>query len=281
MHIPIASLLRRAAKYTTDNSPVILTGIAVLGTLATAWWTHRATARATREWDAHEYVVMEAAGRGDLSEKEVEEELSRKAQLKMVGKYYLAPFMMGGVTISAIVFAHRIGANRAAAITAAYVVSARAWEEAEDKLTTKLGDKKTREVREEIAQERVDRAPFPSGQNVFISGTKSWVLDGFSGRYFQSTFEELRAAQNTINEQILKGSDDTASLSDLYDLIGLERTQSSDEVGWNTDHTLRLDLDNAALTPEDVVGPPPKVPCIVMLYRVMPIRQYRSNFRAQ
>lgn len=277
MQIPIADILRRAAKFTTDNSPAILTGIAVAGTLATAWWTHKATAKATREWDAHEYVVTDAYEKGDLSQKDYDAALSRKEQLKLVGKYYLAPLLMGGVTIGAIVSAHRIGANRAAAITTAYLVSARAWEEAEEKFTAKLGDKKTREVREEIAQARVDRSPFPSGQNIFLSGTKSWILDHYSGRYFQSDYESLRAAQNTLNEQILH--DDTATLTDFYDLIGLERNQVSDEIGWNTDRPLRLDLDNAALTPADSVYPPPKVPCVVMAYKVEPVRQYRTNFR--
>ena len=280
MQIPIANILRRAAKFTTDNSPLILTGIAVLGTLGTAYWTHRATQRATREWDAHEYVVNDAHDRGELSQREYDEALSRKTQLKMVGKYYLSPLLMGGVTIGAIVSAHKIGTNRAAAITTAYLISARAFDEAEEKFTAKLGDKKTREVREEIAQAKVDRMPFPSGQNVFVTGTKSWVLDTYSMRYFQSDIETLRAAQNTLNEQILQGGDDTASLTDFYDLIGLERTKGSDDVGWNTDKTLTLDLDNASLTPADSVYPPPKIPCIVMDYKVMPIRQYRSNFRS-
>lgn len=281
MQIPIASILRRAAKFTTDNSPAILTGIAVAGTIATAWWTHKATTRATREWDAHEYVVTEALADNEMTPDEADEALSRKAQLKLVGKYYLAPLLMGGVTIGAIISAHKIGANRAAAITTAYLVSARAWEEAEEKFTSKLGDKKTREVREEIAQATVDRTPFPAGQNVFLSGTKSWFLDAYSGRYFQSDYETLRSAQNTLNEQLLHGGHDTATLSDFYDLIGMDRNNCSEEVGWTTDDTLKLNLDNAALTPEGSIVPPPRVPCVVMSYSVFPMRGQRSAFRSQ
>lgn len=253
----IADILRRAARFTTNNSPVILTGIAVAGTLVTAYFSHQAGVKTTQT----------------LSEEAPDLEPKEKA--KLVWKHYVPPVLMAGVTIGAIVSAHKIGANRAAAVTAAYIMSAKAWEEAEEKFSEKLGPKKTREVREEIAQARVDRTPFPSGQTIVTGGIGSWVMDAYTRRYFRSDYESLRAAQNSLNEQILH--DDTASLSDFYDLLGLERTQGSDDVGWNTDNTLRLDLDNAEVIIEPSTGA--KVPCIVMAYKVMPIREYRTNFR--
>jgi len=272
----IADIARRVGRFTSNHSPAILAGIAIVGTVTTAYLTHKATVKAAK--DIHDEEFYTCNDRADGTQYVGDGPMTPGEKLKLTWKHYIPAVGMGAVTIGSIVTAHRVGINRAAAVAAAYAISTKAWEEAEQKFTEALGPKKAKVVREEIAQATVDKSPFPPGQTLIMTGTKSWVLDAFTKRYFLSDYETLRKAQNDLNKQILH--DDTATLSDFYELIGLEPTQMSDDVGWNTDELMELNLENAALTPESSVYPPPKVPCVVMTYRVKPIRMFHSNFRS-
>ena len=88
--------------------------------------------------------------------------------------------------------------------------------------------------------------------------------EAYTGRYFLCDMETLRKAQNDINHQVL--NDSYASLSDLYDLIGLPHNTNSDEVGWNSDKLLELQF--SAVISEG------GRPCISVDFAVAPVRHY-------
>jgi hypothetical protein len=98
---------------------------------------------------------------------------------------------------------------------------------------------------------------------VATSGGTALCLEPYSGRYFQSDMEALKAAQNALNYQVLNSY--YASLSDFYDLIGLDRTKLSDEVGWNSDELMELTFSSCLADGK---------PCLVMDFHVKPIRDY-------
>ena len=93
---------------------------------------------------------------------------------------------------------------------------------------------------------------------------KSICYEMYTGRYFRSTMEEIKAAQNWINYQILQNN--YASLSDFYDHVGLNRTAVSEEVGWNADELLEITF--STVMSED------NRPCLAFDYKVVPIRNY-------
>jgi hypothetical protein len=90
----------------------------------------------------------------------------------------------------------------------------------------------------------------------------------YTGRYFQSSMESLKKAQNDLNYKILNSY--YASLTDFYNLIGLSRTTTSDDVGWNSDEMLELRF--STIMSDD------QRPCIAIDFKVAPIRGY---FRVQ
>lgn len=251
----LTAIARQAEKFTTDHSPQILTGIAVAGTIGTAVLTGKATVKAVA-------MVREAEYWRDKSTQS--NYLETRDKVALTWKLYVPPFIAGATTVAAIIAATQIGTRRAAAIAAAYAVSEKAFTEYKEKVVEKLGENKERAVRDEVAQDRVRNNPVTENQIIVSGGGKVLCYEPYTGRYFMSDMETLKKAQNDLNYMVLNNY--YASMSDFYDLIGLDRTKISDDMGWNSDKMLELTF-STVLSDDDR-------PCMVMDYQVVPIRDY-------
>lgn len=247
-------IVKNVEKIVADNSPAILTAIGVTGTLATAYFTGTASFKAAE--------IIQNREKEDGYPVEPKERL--KTRTKLIWKLYIPAVGTGVLTVACIVCANRIGTRRAAAMAAAYSISERALFEYKEKVIEKFGENKDRAVRDDIAQDRVNKNPISTREVIITGNGDVLCYDTITGRYFESNVETLRKAQNDINQQILTNM--YASLWDFYELIGLPSTAYSNEVGWNTD-TL-LDLDFSTVLSED------KRPCVSINYTVFPIRDY-------
>jgi len=254
----IAEMAIRFGKIVSDNSPVILTAIGVTGTVATAFLTGKASFKAAE-------ILAEA----DLAERlqpQAEVPLPIKEKVELVWKLYIPAVGTGLLTVVCIIGANRIGTRRAAAMAAAFKLSEKAFGEYREKIVQKIGANKEQAARDELAQERVERTP---QKEIIIAGSGSVLcFDQYTGRYFLSSMEELKKAQNDLNYRILH--DYYASLGDFYDMIGLPKTSMTDEVGWNADRMLELNF--STVMSED------GQPCLALDFEVTPIRNfYRIN----
>jgi hypothetical protein len=250
----LSGFLAKTSKLLTDNSPAILSGLAVAGTVATAYLTGRASFKA-----AEIIAQDEAKGgtAGDLRQRV-------KERTVLVWKLYIPAAGSAVATIAFIIAANRVGARRAAALAAAYAISERGFQEYRDKIVEKIGERKERGFRDDIAQDRVTRNPPPDDMVLLEDGLSVLCCDLFSGRYFMSDMETLRRAENTVNYRV--NNDYYASLTDFYDQIGLPKTSMSDDFGWNSDKLLEL-VFSTTLTPSGK-------PCLTFDFKVMPIRGY-------
>lgn len=209
-----------------ENSTTILTGVGVSGTVVTAYLTGRASFRAA-EIIAQEKSDIE---QGDDNGNQVRV-LTTPGKVKLVWVLYLPPVAVGTVTITSILMANKISSKQIAALTVASGISERAFTEYKAKVVQKLGERHERDVRDEIAQDRVTLNPVGS-REVILAGTGEVLCyDMTTGRYFQSTVEEIKRAENKINHDIINHY--AVSLSEFYDEIGLPPTSYSDQVGWN------------------------------------------------
>lgn len=251
----LLDLAKKAEKLAVDNSPTILTVLGVTGVVTTAFLTGKASFKAAN-------IIADEQYRLDLFEKS--HPLEPKEKFILVWKAYIPAVGTGVLSIVCIVGANHIGSRRAAAVAAAYTISEKAFTEYKDKVVERMGAPKEQDLRDEIAQDRVNRNP--SGErNIIVTGRGEVLCyDAFSDRYFESSMEELKKAQNDINYKIL--SEMYASLGDFYDKIGLASTSYSEEVGWTTDIPLELMLSGTLS--ED------QRPCISMDFRKAPIRDY-------
>jgi hypothetical protein len=256
--VNIGAIVKRAQKATADNAPTILTALGVTGLVTTAILTGRASFKAAE--------VM-AVNHHKLVDNEFEP-LPTFEKVKIVfpdiWKLYLPAVGMGLVTGACIISANHVSTRRAAVLASAYSIAQEGFQEYKTKVIEKLGESKEQEVRDEIAQDRVNKNP--PAEVYVLNEAEVLVLDTHSGRYFKSTFETLKKAQNDTNYQILNS--DYASLTDFWDRIGLAKTAESDEIGWNTD--ARLEVEYGSAITED------GKPCITIGFQTIPVRGYWS-----
>lgn len=242
----LREVLKASERFTINNSPAILSGLAVAGTVATAYLTGKATFKAAEVLAMNESMTVP---------------LTNRERVELTWRFYIPAAATGLLTVASIIAATQIGIRRTAAVAAAYSLLEKGYDEYREKMREKLGPKKEQAARAEIAQERLNKL---DGQQVVIIGTGNQLCyEEFTGRVFYSDMESLRKAQNDINHQVV--NDFYASLTDLYDLLGLPNTGVSNDVGWNADRLLEMEF--SAILYEGK-------PVISVNYSVSPIRGF-------
>lgn len=220
----LSILLARAGKAITDNSPLILTGAAVVGITTTGLLAGRAGFKA-----GYKTAVADENGKGPTDWEEV---------FRDTWKGYIPAVGVGALSITSIVFANRIGTRRAAAMAAAYQISSVAFDEYRDKIVEKVGEKKEKAFRDEVAQERIAKDDPKKRYVIKTGGGTDLCYDLWNGRYFYSSMETIKQAQNAINYKI--NHQFYASATDFYDRLMLDRTKTSDDIGWSNTNQLEV-----------------------------------------
>lgn len=262
----LTQTVKAVERVLSDNSPAILTGIGAAGVVTTAVLAAKGHAEALEKIKTEQHFREEnqkfrqhvAHNTPDV------EPMTKKEVFLLVWPEYLPAVGTGALSIFAIVASHQIARRRATALAAAYSLSEKAWEEYKEKVTDILGEKKEKQARDELQQERLDRDPPSTNEIIVVNAGEQLFRDAYSGRYFMSTLEDVKAAENRLNHRVI--NDNYASLTDFYDFLGIERTTVSDEVGWNVDKLLEMEITTAMS--DD------KRPCFVIDFKTVPIRGY-------
>jgi hypothetical protein len=254
-------VIKQVEKFAQDNSPLILTTVGAVGVVTTAYLSGRAGFKAGQ-------IVLE-----DYLERMTEADLDGppsaptfKEIVNLTWKCYIPPVGVGILTVASVIGANQIGTRRAAAMTTALALSEKAFEEYRHKVVEKLGEKKAHVITDEVVQDRINKDPL-GDRDAFMTGHGDTLCyEYYAGRYFYSSVEAIRKAENQINWNLNNGHE-TASLADFYQLLGLELTEVSQEVGWRAD-TSPLDINIIGHVSDK------GVPCIGVIYKSTPIRDY-------
>lgn len=253
-------LLPKVQNLITENAAALLTGTAVVGTITTAVLTGRASFKAA------ELIFEQEHER--ITEDDFEGSLNNTEKIKLVWPLFIPPAASAVTTVAATVFSYHISARKSAALVAAYGISEKAFSEYKEKVTERLGLKKETDIRDELAKDRIAKYP-DNEQPIIVTGYGDVLcFDSYSGRYFQSTVDAIKKAENATNYEILHHLG--ASMSSFYDLIGLPATQYSDEMGWNSLNPLDISFS----TQMSESGQP----CIVIDFRSMPVLNYENSY---
>ena len=222
-------IVNQALSFVKHNSPVILSSAAIAGVVSTSYLAARATLQAAERIRAKEFT----AGPHEDPKKRIKERVGYCWTL------YIPAGVSGLMTIGCIVGTTKIGNKRAVAAQAAFILTERAYSEYRDKVIEEFGEKGDRKVRDGIAEDRVRNSP--PGQNVVLSGSGNVLCcELYTGRYFLSDMETLRKAVNDLNSMLIR--QDYASMEEFYYLIGLQPTDFSSDVGWNSDKLMELEF---------------------------------------
>lgn len=236
------------------RSDTIFTTLAVTGVLTTSVLTAQASFKAA-DILAREEQERFADGL---------EEMDVKEKLLLVWPHFIPAATTMGVTITSIFMLNKVGADRLAAMAAMYSVSEKNLTDYQNKVAEKMGEKKYQTIKDDIAQDRVRENPPEKSSVIYTANGNVLFMDSITGRYFESTIEDVRKSVNDINEQVLNQY--YASLSEFYDLLGLPSTAISDDWGWNSDAL--LDVSFSTVLTDD------NRPCIYLEYRTAPIRGF-------
>lgn len=227
------SVFKQAQGLIAENSAAILSGTAVVGVVTTAYLTGKATIK------AYKALTEPPVPATEEEIHQWHEDRSTLDNVKIVAPLFIPPVLAGTATIGAIIGSYHISTSKSAALAAAYAISERSYSEYKDKVLETVGEKKVLDIKDAVDQQRIENNPPPAPTAFIIGNDEVLCLDAFSGRYFRSTVETVRRAENDVNAII--GADHVCPLSVYYQAIGFEDAEFASEFRWTTHNYCQLD----------------------------------------
>lgn len=207
------------------NGSTILTIAGSAGVILTAITAINATPKALQKLDE--------------AKKEKQEDLTRMEKFKMVAPIYIPTVLIGVGTVTCIVGANVLNKRHQAALVSAYTLVDSSFKQYKHKLKELYGEETHNNVIDAIAVEKVDRDWSVSGSyfgqscdlaNEEACGDAVLFYEENSGRYFESTIEQVLNAQYHINRNYaLRGY---CYLNEYFEFLGLETTDYGSVMGW-------------------------------------------------
>lgn len=229
-------LMKRTLKTLTENSSVILTGVAVAGTITTSIFAAKGHA------DAKTYQIKSDAEYNYTVgyESRKSEDIELREYVGLYWRHYVPAVASGTMTIACIIGIHSVNSRKQAALISAYSVLDKGFENYKEKVVETLGEKKEKDVRDEVAKEAIFQNPV--GDQLVIGKGTQLCYETITGRYFMSDIETVRRAENDIRDTL--HHDMSASLNVFFNKIDLPSTRAGDELGWSIDRPIQVDYSS-------------------------------------
>ena len=206
------NLLDYSTKFVKKNASTILTVVGSAGVVATAVLSVKATPKAMR--------LLENA------KEEKKEDLTVMEKVKIAGPAYIPAVLTGVGTVACIFGANILNQRQQAAMSSAYALLDNSYRNYRNKVKELYGEDADGKVKEELAKDKYKE------QDIEVSDGKQLYYDEYSERYFEATSEQMLRAENVINRRMMETSG--AYLNEWYELVGLERTDYGDYMGWSS-----------------------------------------------
>ena len=196
--------------FVRKNSSALLTGMSIVGLLSTLGLSISATKKAV---------------------KIIDDDLEPKERIKKIAPIYIPTALSAVATTSAILGIHFTNAKTQASLISAYTILNNSYKEYKDKVHAINGDYK---IETEIVKDCMnDTTPSKSLDDECV------FFDYFSLRYFTSTIEKVKKAEDLLNEKYFECG--LVCVNDFYDLLGIPRLECGYELGWNNLDTMSFD----------------------------------------
>ena len=192
------------------NASTILTCLGAAGVIVTTVMAVRETPKAL--------TLLENA------KEEKGEELTKFEKVKVAGPVYIPSVITGAATIACIFGSNVISKNQQAALMSAYALLDNSYKEYKKKTDELYGEEAGKQIRGEIAKDKY------TGDEVSLDDDKELFYDFYSGRYFESTKQEVLWAQYETNRSMFVNY--SVGVNEYYDLLGLEPLPEYEMLGW-------------------------------------------------
>ena len=230
---------REIGNFCRQNRAHICTGLSVAGTIATGVLSARSGARAGRKIDKREAELKRALTTGE--------------KIRLCGKDFIAPCVAGALAVGGAVGSDMINTKMISERTALLIASEKAYERLERKTREVLGEKKARQVQDEVTKEKLveeggkdaNGAPVLLTRNAFENAPKSGTgtlypyVDTYSMLPFWSNNDYIALHVKSLNE-MMRELGPRGDEYDYYDkIIGVYYSEwlkglNFDKKVWNT-----------------------------------------------
>ncbi len=206
-------LLQHSKLFVKRNASTILTCAGGAGVVATAVMAVKATPKAI--------TLLEAA------KKEKGEELTKMEVVKVAGPSYIPAVITGVATVACIFGANVLNKRQQAALMSAYALLDNTYKDYQKKVEELYGKDANNHVKEEIVKDKyVDEEVSRNDDD------KTLFYDEFSGRYFESTTEDVLRAEYNLNRRLSEFNG--AYLNEFYEMLDIEPVDYGEYIGWSS-----------------------------------------------
>lgn len=196
------------------ESPIILSAIGAVGVVLTA-------VMAAKESRKAEIRLLD-------KEDEKGSPLTKIEQITAVAPVYAPAIAIGGATITCVVASAVLNNRQKMALSSAYILLDQSYKKYKDKVISLFGEEASRDVDREVAKDSVEdlkESITPSSDEVLI------FYEKHRNELFERTMVEVKDAEYQLNKKFVTTG--RASLNDFYELLGLEKTDEGDVLGWD------------------------------------------------
>lgn len=233
-------------------SPEILTGVGVVGIVVSAVLACKSTLKIEEVLDQHkENVSNIKSSHESIPENYTEKDSNHdllvvytRTTVALV-KLYALPVGLGTLSIACILGSHQILRKENAALSAAYMALSESFKKYRKRVSEEVGDEREKELLHGLKKQEievtdsngnktkelakvVDRPDCSPYARFFDIGNPNWTKNPELNLMF------LRSQQNSANDKLRARGH--IFLNEVYDMLGLPRTQAGQIVGWVDGH---------------------------------------------
>lgn len=192
------------------NSSTILACVGAFGVVATSVMAVKATPKAL--------TLLEKA------EEEKGEELTKFETAIAAAPAYIPAVITGAATVACILGSSVINKRQQASLMSAYALLDSSYKDYKKKVDELYGEEAGKHVRQEIAKDKY------TGDGTLEDDEKELFYDFYSGRYFESTQEDVLKAEYELNRELYVNG--YACVNKFYEALGIETRPEYDDIGW-------------------------------------------------
>lgn len=241
---------KMATRVLKKRSPEILTGFGIAGMVTTTALAVKATPKALTLIQDAEIEKVDVQVKEGKGQDELVKTLTPAEVVKVAWKPYIPAVLLGTASVACLIGANSVHTRRHAALYSAYKLSETALTEYKDKVKEIVPEKKVKEIKQKLAEDKVENivknedCKEQKAKVIVSNDGDTWFVDPFTNGSFLCTETKIREAIVDLNYRLM--DEMFVSLSDLYDELGLDHTQNSDEIGWCIDDgKIRPDFSDA------------------------------------
>lgn len=231
----VIKLFKNTTSSMGKHSPEILTGIGIGLAITSTVLAVKATPKALRLIDD---AKGEKIGNATVEEAKAWSEaggvkIAPIEYVKIAWKPYAPAIITGILSTACLIGGTSVSTRRTATLAAAYKLSETALHEFKDKAVEVVGEKKVKEIKEQISKDKIEKNPVSKTEVIITEKGNTLCYDELSGRYFRSDKSKIEKAVNELNRRMR--DENYVSLNDFYDEIGIEHNGLGNQLGWNID----------------------------------------------